>query len=340
MNRRQLSGWRALGILAMLGLLATAAMANSNTVSYQGVLRDATLTPVADDTYDMRFSLWDDPATGTKRWGDETQPVATRNGTFSVYLGSTLPLGAVFSQFAALWLQIEVDMGAGFEVYNPRVPLASVPYTQAAWNGVPLGTIIPVYIGLAGAPTASQLRAQGWATCDGTTPVSQGIADAAISATPDLNNTGRFIRGGTTAGTPQSDNVGTHGHTASFTGIVTSTAADHTHTFTATTNKDGSHHHELPAYWTNVNPHDHSGQNGKLAEAASTTLGGSGNTYTINDGTNDNLHDLHQHNVSGTTNDGGSHSHTVGGSVSVDDNSPGGETRPVNMSMVFFIKVK
>ncbi len=48
----------------------------------------------------------------------------------------------------------------------------------------------------------------------------------------------------------------------------------------------------------------------------------------------------HTHAYSGTTSTGGGHTHTVSGTVSVNNNSPGGETRPVNMSMVFFIKAK
>ncbi|HNR31688.1 MAG TPA: phage tail protein [Candidatus Hydrogenedentes bacterium] len=122
----------------MAALLAAGASADSATVSYQGILRDATLTPVADGAYLMAFSIWDDATAGTKRWGDEVHnPVPTKNGMFSVYLGSIVSLGTVFLDYPVLWLEISADTGDGVEVYAPRVPLASVPYAQharSAWS--------------------------------------------------------------------------------------------------------------------------------------------------------------------------------------------------------------
>jgi len=114
-------------------LLAFTAVADSATVSYQGILRDAALAPVADSTYEMTFSLWDAPSGGTKQWGDETHPaVSVVGGVFSVYLGSIEAFGTEFSDFSELWLEITADTGTGPETYAPRVPLASVPYAQQA----------------------------------------------------------------------------------------------------------------------------------------------------------------------------------------------------------------
>lgn len=135
MKRNGFIGGQMLSLLALAILAATGASANSNTVSYQGVLRSAALVPVADGTYQMRFSIFSVDTDGVSVWGPETHTtVATRSGMFSVYLGSTVALNSVFADHAALWLQVEVDFGAGagFEVYNPRVRLASVPYAQKA----------------------------------------------------------------------------------------------------------------------------------------------------------------------------------------------------------------
>jgi hypothetical protein len=108
-------------------------MADSATVSYQGVLRDATLNPVANGGYAMEFSIYDADMGGTELWGPEQYPsVAVTNGMFSVYLGSIEPLGTLFADHAMLWLEISADTGAGVETYAPRVPLASVPYAQHA----------------------------------------------------------------------------------------------------------------------------------------------------------------------------------------------------------------
>jgi hypothetical protein len=320
-------------VLALVAAIAPAAMADSNTVSYQGTLRDATLSPVADGNYPLVFSIWDDATAGTKRWGDESHPaVQTTNGMFSVYLGSTVPLGNVFALYSALWLEISADTGSGMETYAPRVPLASVPYAQYAQHGVPIGTILPVYIGLAGVPSVADLQARGWALCNGTTPASQGIANPVITvATPDLNNTGRFIRGGTTAGTVQADSVGAHNHPAGFSGGSTNTVGDHTHSFSATTSSHGGHQHAQ-----NVTANFGSG-----GPAWRVDFGGDGSGAGVySQGASTDAGGAHNHTVSGTTGGGGGHSHTVSGTVTVNNNTGTTETRPINMSMVYFIKVR
>ena len=138
MRTNQPKLWLLLGALACMALVVPAiSMADAATVSYQGVLRTATDTPVADDAYTMVFSIWDAPTGGAKRWGDETHNgVATNNGLFSVYLGETLALGTLFTDYADLYLEVSADTGAGLETYAPRVPLASVPYAlHAATSG-------------------------------------------------------------------------------------------------------------------------------------------------------------------------------------------------------------
>lgn len=61
---------------------------------------------------------------------------------------------------------------------------------------VGVGTIIAHTTHLTGSETVAEMQARGFALCDGTTPVSQGITQALIAgATPNLNG-GRFLRGG------------------------------------------------------------------------------------------------------------------------------------------------
>ena len=120
-------------VVAVLAPAMTPAMANSSTVSYQGVLRDATLNPVANGGYPMEFSIYGTDSGGSPLWGpEEYASVAVTSGMFSVYLGSIEPLGSLFADHAMLWLEISADTGAGMEAYAPRVPLASVPYAQLA----------------------------------------------------------------------------------------------------------------------------------------------------------------------------------------------------------------
>lgn len=81
---------------------------------------------------------------------------------------------------------------------------------------VPIGTIIMSYTGaITGAATLSQIRAAGFATCDGTTASSQGISDPTItSAMPNLDSSQRFFCGhDSTAGSTGDDQLQTHTHT-------------------------------------------------------------------------------------------------------------------------------
>jgi hypothetical protein len=55
-----------------------------------------------------------------------------------------------------------------------------------------LGELKSVNISYSGATTLNEMRSQGWAVADGTTPVSQGITNPDITTTPDMRH--RFIR--------------------------------------------------------------------------------------------------------------------------------------------------
>ena len=79
---------------------------------------------------------------------------------------------------------------------------------------VPIGSIIAwhntMVSGLVG---VADVRAAGFALCDGTTAAQQGISGAVITAaTPNLNGEGRFLRGGANSGTMQDDAFQNHLH--------------------------------------------------------------------------------------------------------------------------------
>ncbi len=135
MNSKITGTWQIAAAFALVMVLSTGAMADSSTVSYQGVLRDDALNPVADGSYAMEFAIYAVPDGGSPVWGPEAHPsVTTTNGMFSVYLGESTALGTLFADHSALWLEITADTGDGFETYAPRVSLASVPYAQHAQN--------------------------------------------------------------------------------------------------------------------------------------------------------------------------------------------------------------
>lgn len=132
MKSRHADWLRGLGVLATVILLSGAALADSSIVAYQGVLRTAGGPAVADGAYDMAFSLWDAAAAGTELWAESHTGVSIADGEFAVPLGATTAFGTLFADHAALWLQIAVDTGSGVQVYDPRIPLTSVPYAKAA----------------------------------------------------------------------------------------------------------------------------------------------------------------------------------------------------------------
>jgi hypothetical protein len=72
--------------------------------------------------------------------------------------------------------------------------LAEADKHMANWNNSrnELGEIRMFALSISGAVTKANLQSRGWAICDGTTPATQGISDADITTTPNLEH--KFIR--------------------------------------------------------------------------------------------------------------------------------------------------
>ena len=106
----------------------------------------------------------------------------------------------------------------------------SAPSFQAATGGDldTLGTIIMHNPTISGAKSLADMRALGWAVCDGTSPAAQGIGSPTITTTDDM--TDKFIRGhATTAG----GTGGSDTHTLSVGEL-----AAHTHSLTVQASHD------------------------------------------------------------------------------------------------------
>ncbi len=93
------------------------------TMSYQGVLTDAGGNIVADNTYQLRFRLYETPMGGTALW-DETQSVVVENGLFNAILGINTPIDLPFIQ--QYWLGTTIDGGTELA---PRTQLTSSAYS-------------------------------------------------------------------------------------------------------------------------------------------------------------------------------------------------------------------
>jgi hypothetical protein len=95
-------------------------------LSYQGLLYDNEDNAVADGSYAMTFTLYDQAESADALWS-ETRQVALSGGVFHVYLGSVNALMLPFDR--AYWLGITV--GEADEL-APRTALTATPYSFMA----------------------------------------------------------------------------------------------------------------------------------------------------------------------------------------------------------------
>jgi hypothetical protein len=112
--------------LVLLAAVAVATAGVPETMSYQGVLRDASGTPVPDGDYSALFSLYDVETGGSPVW-TEHLTVSVADGVFDVILGTMTPL--LFPYYDQYWLGVTV---AGEPELSPRTQLTSVPYAFLA----------------------------------------------------------------------------------------------------------------------------------------------------------------------------------------------------------------
>lgn len=91
-------------------------------MNYQVMLTDDADQPLADQTVEMVFSIWDEGVSVLPLW-TETQNVTTNSiGVVSVILGAVNPIDIDFD--VPLWLEVEVDG----EVLSPRREIVGAPY--------------------------------------------------------------------------------------------------------------------------------------------------------------------------------------------------------------------
>ncbi len=117
-------------ILAILVGLIGSTIQAGELINYQGRLTDSDGNPVADDTYQLTFSLYDDSTGGFLQWSEEHPLVETKDGLFHVILGSVFDLDASIFEIEPLYLEIQV----GVEVISPRTRLTSAPSAIIAKN--------------------------------------------------------------------------------------------------------------------------------------------------------------------------------------------------------------
>jgi len=96
------------------------------TMSYQGILTDASGRIVADGSYRLTFKLYESPTSGPLIW-EENQGVTVADGLFNVILGGSGALNVKFDK--QYWLGIAVDGGSEMQ---PRIQLTASAYSLNA----------------------------------------------------------------------------------------------------------------------------------------------------------------------------------------------------------------
>ncbi len=96
------------------------------TISFQGILRDAAGETVANGPYEIVFTLHDAEQGGDMLW-EENQVLEVTDGVFNAMLGSAMPFTMDFAD--QYWLGVAI---MGEPELEPRVALSSSPYALRA----------------------------------------------------------------------------------------------------------------------------------------------------------------------------------------------------------------
>ncbi|MCI5228134.1 MAG: hypothetical protein D3918_16160, partial [Candidatus Electrothrix sp. AX2] len=271
----------------------------------------------------------------------EAELATTSPGTYTVWVVSEKPGNAPGRSD---------DVDVGIEV---QVPVGAI----MAWH-----KDLSSSVGLPG----------GWVECNGQVLDDTGSPYNG-QIIPDLNGQALFLRGGTASGATEDDAVGSHDHDVNLTADAagshdhsaeTSVAAGGGHGHNASTGiaAAGSHGHGANTSIGAAGAHGHSikvapplpggsgfltggpagwsgsfiGSVGNHAHSASTSIDAGGN-HAHSASTSITSAPNHDHDASTSIEANGDHSHTVSGKTAAEGEA---ETRPVNMSVVWIMRVK
>jgi hypothetical protein len=316
-------------------------------MNYQGYITEGGAPLSGQHT--LTFKLYNDADEGTLVWGPQVfdgttgdghgPKVLFAEGRFNVTLredseGDLLGTALAANSFPdGCWLEIRVD----YNVPMPRQQLLSAPFAfmaataadirhdalsltttgvevtgkVTATNGfagfgvVPIGSVIAWHKSLSGVPALPD----GWVECNGQT-LSDVASPLNGQAIPDLNGQARFLRGGSTSGTTQSDAMQGHAHPPGTLNITAS----------------GSHSHQMDAYRIRNGDSGNSLFQAVMPPGYSTSDGAKATSSSVS----------HTHAADAFA--GATGSPTSDGASGTPRTAS--ETRPVNMSVVWVMRVK
>jgi hypothetical protein len=115
---------KSIMIFAMAAIVYSAAMAGeinqakndeqsvvtaviNRTITYQGLLKNSSGTPVPNNTYNITFKVYKQPSGGSALWTSALTPVATSSGLFSTPVG---PISLPFDTTYYISLQVQGDV--------------------------------------------------------------------------------------------------------------------------------------------------------------------------------------------------------------------------------------
>lgn len=127
-------------IIVLLFAGLTALMAQTpNMINYQGVARDASGNPIANQSVRIRLKVHDGTANGLVQYMEVRKPTTNNGGLFNIQIGSAGALSTSGSFASINWgngakfLQVEMDPTGGNNFTNMGTQqMVSVPYAQYA----------------------------------------------------------------------------------------------------------------------------------------------------------------------------------------------------------------
>ena len=115
-----------LAVAVLLLLVSFCSAQIPEQMNYQVMLTDDADQPLADQSVQLVFRIYNVESGGGQLWTETHNVVTNSIGVASVVLGSMDPIHLLFS--VPLWLQVEIDG----EVMDPRRPLTAAPYAMRA----------------------------------------------------------------------------------------------------------------------------------------------------------------------------------------------------------------